>query len=84
MIDSKRRSTYEGQLNERGERHGYGIYRVIFAGKYEGYWRNGFKDGQGKHPKPVHFLIIQALVSIKTAVYSILVNGKEENLMDMG
>lgn len=34
-------------MNSRNERHGFGIYQVIFAGRYEGNWRNGFKHGKG-------------------------------------
>lgn len=34
-------------MNDNNERHGFGTYNVIFAGKYEGQWRNGFKHGAG-------------------------------------
>lgn len=34
-------------MNENNERHGYGIYEVIKGGKYEGFWYNGFKNGEG-------------------------------------
>ena len=35
-------------MNEKNERHGFGTYAVINAGTYEGYWKNGFKHGDGK------------------------------------
>lgn len=40
-------STYNGTVNDNNERHGFGVYQVIFAGRYEGEWRNGFKHGHG-------------------------------------
>ena len=46
-VTMKTGSTYTGDLNERNERHGYGVYLVIYGGSYEGYWKNGFKHGKG-------------------------------------
>ena len=46
-VTMKTGSTYTGEVNERSERHGYGVYLVINGGSYEGYWRNGFKHGKG-------------------------------------
>jgi hypothetical protein len=47
-ITMKTGSKYIGQVNEKNERNGFGIYYVIHGGTYEGYWLNGFKNGQGK------------------------------------
>ena len=41
-------SIYEGELNNRDERHGFGIYKVVFGGRYEGNWENGQRNGYGK------------------------------------
>ena len=41
-------SKYYGEVNEKNEREGYGRYEVVNAGTYDGYWRRGFKHGQGK------------------------------------
>lgn len=46
-VTMKTGSTYTGEVNDRNERHGYGVYLVINGGSYEGYWKNGFKDGKG-------------------------------------
>lgn len=40
-------STYDGTVNINNERHGWGVYQVVFAGRYEGEWQNGFKHGTG-------------------------------------
>jgi hypothetical protein len=40
-------STYTGEVNSNNERHGYGVYNVIYGGVYDGYWKNGFKHGIG-------------------------------------
>lgn len=47
FVTMKTGSTYEGTVNSNNERHGWGVYQVIFGGRYEGEWRNGFKHGQG-------------------------------------
>lgn len=47
FMTMKTGSTYEGTVNELNERHGWGVYQVVFAGRYEGHWRNGFKHGDG-------------------------------------
>ena len=41
-------SKYYGEVNEKNEREGYGRYEVVYSGTYDGYWRRGFKHGQGK------------------------------------
>lgn len=46
-VTMKTGSTYTGELNMRNERHGYGVYNVIYGGTYDGYWKNGFKHGKG-------------------------------------
>ncbi|EAR96626.2 MORN motif protein (macronuclear) [Tetrahymena thermophila SB210] len=46
-VTMKTGSTYTGEVNERNERHGYGVYQVIYGGYYEGMWKNGFKEGKG-------------------------------------
>ncbi len=46
-ITMKSGSTYTGHVNHNNERHGYGVYQVVNGGRYEGYWKNGFKDGEG-------------------------------------
>lgn len=47
-ITMKSGSKYYGEVNEKNEREGYGRYEVVNAGTYDGYWRRGFKHGQGK------------------------------------
>jgi hypothetical protein len=47
FLTMKTGSTYDGTVNGNNERHGWGVYQVVFAGRYEGEWRNGFKHGQG-------------------------------------
>lgn len=58
-VTMKTGSTYTGEVNERNERHGFGLYLVIYGGSYEGYWKNGFKHGKGvfkyKDGKNVHY-----------------------------
>jgi len=39
--------TYQGALNERGQRHGVGILMAANGDEYEGQWSNGVKDGRG-------------------------------------
>ena len=46
-ITMKSGSKYYGEVNEKNEREGYGRYEVVNAGTYDGYWRRGFKHGQG-------------------------------------
>ena len=46
-IVMKTGSTYEGTVNSNNERHGWGVFQVVFGGRYEGEWRNGFKHGSG-------------------------------------
>mmetsp|Transcript_23067 Transcript_23067/g.47424 ORF Transcript_23067/g.47424 Transcript_23067/m.47424 type:complete len:320 (+) Transcript_23067:54-1013(+) len=52
--DSKSRSggkfggKYEGDLNPRGERHGYGVFVADNGNEYEGEWKNDKRDGHGK------------------------------------
>lgn len=38
---------YEGQVNEKGQRHGLGSYNFLDGERYEGEWRNGHMHGQG-------------------------------------
>ncbi len=40
-------STYTGEVNSNNERDGYGVYNVIYGGVYKGYWKKGFKHGNG-------------------------------------
>jgi len=47
-ITMKSGSKYYGEVNEKNEREGFGRYEVVNAGTYEGYWKRGFKHGQGK------------------------------------
>lgn len=46
-ITMKSGSTYTGQINDNNERNGYGVYQVINGGRYEGFWKGGFKHGEG-------------------------------------
>ena len=46
-LTMKSGSKYYGEVNEKNEREGYGRYEVVFSGVYDGYWRRGFKHGQG-------------------------------------
>ena len=70
------RSTYDGTVNANNERHGWGVYQVVFAGRYEGEWRNGFKHGNGS------VLTEQVSVTTKTTRYSTKVIGKAVSLME--
>merc|ERR1712086_875790 len=52
--DSKSKSrgfggNYDGDLNSRGERNGYGVFIADNGNAYEGAWNNGFKDGPGTY-----------------------------------
>lgn len=47
FVTMKTGSTYDGTVNSNNERHGWGVYQVVFGGRYEGEWRNGFKHGHG-------------------------------------
>ena len=47
-ITMKTGSKYIGQVNDKNERNGFGKYYVIYGGRYEGYWLNGYKHGPGK------------------------------------
>ena len=38
---------YEGDRNERGERHGMGVYNFSDGGVYEGEWRHNLQEGYG-------------------------------------
>jgi len=40
---------YEGEVNKKGQFHGYGIYtdKVILGRRWEGYWINGTRQGYG-------------------------------------
>ena len=38
---------YEGDFNEKGERHGIGTFYYDNGNKYEGQWVNGYRTGQG-------------------------------------
>ena len=39
---------YEGDLNARGERDGYGVFVADNGNTYEGEWKNDKRDGHGK------------------------------------
>ncbi len=39
---------YEGETNEDGFPHGYGIMRYTNGGIYKGYWKNGLREGYGE------------------------------------
>jgi hypothetical protein len=51
---SRRRSSrgfggqYDGDLNSRGERHGFGIFVADNGNEYEGDWKNDKREGHGK------------------------------------
>lgn len=47
-ITMKSGSKYYGEVNDKNEREGFGRYEVVNAGLYEGFWRRGFRNGQGK------------------------------------
>ena len=38
---------YEGEVNFRGERHGYGVYQWNTGNRYEGEWRDDKREGRG-------------------------------------
>ena len=53
--DSARRRTskgfggqFDGDLNSRGERHGFGTFVADNGNEYEGEWKNDKRDGHGK------------------------------------
>jgi len=51
--DNKSRSKgfggkYDGDLNQRGERHGYGTFVADNGNEYEGEWKNDKREGHGK------------------------------------
>jgi len=51
--DSKSKSkgfggNYDGDLNSRGERHGYGKFVADNGNEYEGEWKNDKREGHGK------------------------------------
>jgi hypothetical protein len=72
-------SIYEGHLNQRDERHGFGIYKVVFGVRYEGNWINGIKEGFGKFFDKNEILIYEG--DWKKRVYhgkKILRNNKGE------
>jgi len=39
---------YDGDLNSRGERHGYGVFVADNGNEYEGEWKNDKREGHGK------------------------------------
>ncbi|PWJ41855.1 hypothetical protein [Sediminitomix flava] len=39
--------TYHGELNGRGQKHGYGTYTWTEGGSYEGQWKNDMFHGKG-------------------------------------
>jgi hypothetical protein len=41
-------SWYTGELNDKGERHGYGVHMQADGLKYEGYFQNDIYHGYGK------------------------------------
>ena len=47
-IQSKNKTVYVGNLNERGNREGYGILYFPDGGLYEGYFRNDKMSGKGR------------------------------------
>lgn len=44
---SRRRRKYQGEYNEEGERHGYGIYTSKNGNEYRGEWQNDKREGLG-------------------------------------
>ncbi|CDW86750.1 UNKNOWN [Stylonychia lemnae] len=42
-------SVYKGQSNFANLRNGFGYYKWVDQGEYEGYWIQGFQNGYGKH-----------------------------------
>ena len=42
-----KRRKYQGEYNEEGERHGYGIYTSKNGNEYRGEWQNGNREGLG-------------------------------------
>jgi len=51
--DSKSKSrgfggNYDGDLNSRGERNGYGVFIADNGNEYEGEWKNDKREGHGK------------------------------------
>jgi len=40
---------YEGELNVKGQNHGYGVMKYQGRGRYEGDFSNGLRDGLGKY-----------------------------------
>ena len=47
-ITMKSGSKYKGEINEKNEREGFGVYEVINGGTYAGNWFKGFKHGFGE------------------------------------
>merc|ERR1712194_286289 len=44
---TKKRRKYQGEFNEEGKYHGYGIYTSKNGNEYRGEWRNGKREGLG-------------------------------------
>jgi hypothetical protein len=45
--EQKKRKKYQGDFNEDGERHGYGIYKSKNGNEYRGEWQNNKREGLG-------------------------------------
>lgn len=44
---STKGGNYDGDMNSRGERHGYGVFVAENGNEYEGEWKNDKRDGEG-------------------------------------
>lgn len=44
---STKGGNYDGDMNSRGERHGYGTFVAENGNEYEGEWKNDKRDGEG-------------------------------------
>lgn len=44
---STKGGNYDGDVNSRGERHGYGVFVAENGNEYEGEWKNDKRDGEG-------------------------------------
>ena len=44
---STKGGNYDGSMNSRGERHGYGVFVAGNGNEYEGEWKNDKRDGEG-------------------------------------
>lgn len=40
-------SVYIGQLNEKSDRHGYGVMKYSNGRQYEGHWKDDLRVGEG-------------------------------------